>query len=153
MNSMIVTYKGAVASWETDHLGHFNVRFYVAKFDEATWNMASEIGLTRQFIEDQRQALVALEQNLRYLRELRAGDALLVRTRVLEIGRKTVRFFHEMENTVTGEIAATCEILAIYFDLDARSALDLPPALRAAAEKLVLADPLELADVVNQAEA
>ena len=141
MESMILTYKGAVASWETDHLGHFNVRFYVAKFDEATWSLAGELGLTRQFIEEQRQALVALEQDVRYLRELRAGDALQIWTHVLETGSKTVRFRHQMENVVSGEVAATCELLAIYFDLDTRSALDLPPAVRAAAEKLVLADP------------
>ncbi len=35
----IKTYQGTVYPWNCDHMGHMNVQFYVAKFDEAIWNL------------------------------------------------------------------------------------------------------------------
>jgi acyl-CoA thioesterase FadM len=33
----LLTYRGAVYPWHCDHVGHMNVKWYVGKFDEATW--------------------------------------------------------------------------------------------------------------------
>jgi len=40
------TYRGIVYPWHCDHMGHMNVMWYVAKFDEATWTlMARDVQL------------------------------------------------------------------------------------------------------------
>ena len=39
MSTAIETYRGVVYPWQMDHMGHMNVRFYSARFDEATWRL------------------------------------------------------------------------------------------------------------------
>jgi uncharacterized protein (TIGR00369 family) len=40
------TYRGTVYPWHCDHMNHMNVMYYVGKFDEATWNLMSHIGMS-----------------------------------------------------------------------------------------------------------
>ena len=40
--------------------------------------------------------MAAVEQNLNYQKELRAGDIVSIRSRVIEIKDKALRFEHEM---------------------------------------------------------
>ena len=128
MTEETITYKGVVSAWELDHFGHMNVRYYAAKFDDATWNFAADMGLTSTYIEEHQEGIAALEQNIKYMRELRAGVVLEIRSVALEVTEKTFRFRHEMYNRVTGDLAASCELLGIYFDLKARKAMAMPQA-------------------------
>jgi acyl-CoA thioester hydrolase len=52
MTELISTYRGTVMPWHCDHMGHMNVMWYVGKFDEATWNLFSEMGVTAAFLRD-----------------------------------------------------------------------------------------------------
>ena len=54
--------------------------------------------------------MAAVQQNVTYKRELLAGDIVEVRSRLLEIRDKSIRFMHEMRNAETGEIAASLRI-------------------------------------------
>ena len=45
--SFVITYRGTVYPWQCDHMGHMNVMWYVGKFDEATWQILSTLGLSR----------------------------------------------------------------------------------------------------------
>jgi acyl-CoA thioester hydrolase len=47
---LIPTYRGAVYPRHLDHMGHMNVRFYVAKFDSAVWHLFDRIGVTPDYI-------------------------------------------------------------------------------------------------------
>ena len=46
----LVTYRGTVYPWQCDHNGHMNVMFYAGKFDEASWQLLSRLGLSRSRI-------------------------------------------------------------------------------------------------------
>jgi hypothetical protein len=46
MLDLPITYRGVVYPWQCDHMGHMNVMWYVGKFDEATWQSLSMLGLT-----------------------------------------------------------------------------------------------------------
>jgi acyl-CoA thioester hydrolase len=41
MSEFTITYRGTVYPWQCDHMGHMNVMWYVAKFDEASWQLLS----------------------------------------------------------------------------------------------------------------
>ena len=56
--------------------------------------------------------MAAVEQNLQYKRELHAGDVITVRSVVLEVKEKSIRFTHAMTNDETGEIAAVLLLLS-----------------------------------------
>ena len=73
--------------------------------------------------------------------ELVAGDIVEVRSRLLEIKDKSIRFLHEMRNAETGEITATCEITGVHMDRRARKSAPFAPAIRAALKHLSALEP------------
>ena len=85
MSDGFLTYRGAVYPWHCDHMGHMNVMWYVGKFDEATWNFFSEVGLTRAFMDANDRGMAAVEQVINYKKELMAGDTVTVHSAVVEI--------------------------------------------------------------------
>ena len=121
-----ITYRGTVYPWHCDHMGHMNVMWYVGKFDEGTWQLFHSLGLTPARLSQEGAGMAAVEQQLEYKRELHAGDVITVRSRVLEVKEKSIRFAHEMTNDETGELAARCTILGVYFDTSLRKARALP---------------------------
>jgi acyl-CoA hydrolase len=62
-----------------------------------------------------------------------AGDIVEVRSRVLEVGEKSLRFLHEMLNIDARELAASCELTGVHMDRRERKAVPFPEAVRHAA--------------------
>lgn len=131
MSEGFLTYRGAVYPWQCDHMGHMNVMWYVGKFDEATWNFFSEIGLTRAYMDDNDRGMAAVEQIINYKKELMAGDTVTVLSAVIEVKDKALRFSHEMRNAQNGEIASTTVLTAVFLDRTARKACPFPADIRA----------------------
>ena len=130
MPEPIITYRGTVYPWHCDHMGHMNVMWYVGKFDEGTWHILAKSGATPSRMQSEGFGLVAVEQHIEYKRELREGDLVTVRSSVLEVKEKSIRFTHEMSNDQTGEIAATMVIVGVCIDLTTRKARSLPGDIR-----------------------
>lgn len=126
MSDLVITYRGTVYPWECDHMGHMNVRFYVAKFDEATWQLFALLGITPSYMREQNRGMAAVEQNITYQRELRPGDIITIRSGFLEIREKVFRLLHEMRNEETGEIAATTVLTGVHMDTLERRACPFP---------------------------
>ena len=124
------TYCGTVYPWQCDHVGHMNIMWYVGKFDEANWNLFARIGLTPTWLREANRGMAAVQQTISYTRELLAGDIVEIRSVVLEIRDKSIRFRHEMRNAETGEIAAACEITGVHMDRQARKSAPFPDAIR-----------------------
>lgn len=131
MSEGFLTYRGAVYPWQCDHMGHMNVMWYVGKFDEATWNFFSEIGLTRAYMDDNDRGMAAVEQVINYKKELMPGDTVTVHSAVIEVKDKALRFSHEMRNAQSGEVAATTVLTAVFLDRTARKACPFPDDIRA----------------------
>jgi len=123
---MLETYRGAVYPWHCDHMGHMNVMWYVGKFDEATWNLFAAIGMTPAFLREKHRAMAAVQQDITYRRELLSGDVVAVRSGVLEMRDKVVKFVHEMRDAHGGEIAAVCVLTAVHMDSMARKSTAFP---------------------------
>ena len=130
------TYRGTVYPWQCDHVGHMNIMWYVGKFDEANWNLFARLGPDADlFARSPAAAWPPCSRPSAYKRELLAGDIVEVRSRLLEIRDKSIRFLHEMRNAETGEIAATCEIVGVHMDRQARKSAPFAHAIRNVAEK------------------
>ena len=136
MSELPITYRGTVYPWQCDHMDHMNVMWYVSKFDEATWQLLSLLGMSRSRLAKQGTGMAAVEQHIEYKRELRAGDIITIRSAVLEVKEKALRFKHEMRNDETGELSASTIIVGVHFDLTAREARPLPPEVRECANKM-----------------
>ena len=134
MPDLPITYRGTVYPWHCDHMNHMNVMWYVGKFDEATWNLFAELGITPTYMREQKRGMAGVQQNTTYKEELFAGDVIEVRSRVLEVRDKVIRFLHEMRNIEKGTVAATSEITAVHLDRQTRKSSPFPTAIRVVAE-------------------
>ena len=122
----ILTSLGVVYPWQCDHMGHMNVMWYTGKFDEATWHLLALIGLTPIYLREQKRGMVAVQQETTYKQELVAGDLISIQSGILEIREKVVRFYHEMLNTQTKELAAKTTLTGVHLDTETRKSCPFP---------------------------
>lgn len=123
---MIETARGTVHEWQRDHMGHINVRAYMEFFEEACWQFYAMLGLTASKLRSGEVHLAAVQQNISYQKELYPGDTIAVRSGVLELREKVLRFRHELYNTENGEVASTCEFTVVCLDPQARKSRPFP---------------------------
>jgi len=136
MYAQFETYRGVVYPWMIDHVGHMNVQFYTARFDEASWQFLAQLGLTPAFLKRNHRSAVAVEQRIQYKRELLAGSLVHIATELISLGRTSIRFVHHMYDSETAEEVAASELVGVYFDVDIRSAAPLPPSVYRRAREL-----------------
>jgi acyl-CoA thioester hydrolase len=141
MSRLDITYRGTVQQWHCDHMGHMNVMWYVGKFDEATWNLAATMGLTTQYLKEKNRGMAAVEQRICYRREALAGDVLTVRTAIVEVKPKLVRFVHEMRRGDRGEWLATMLATGVHIDTIARKSTPFEPAIMGQSADCLASDP------------
>ena len=134
--SMIETYRGVVYPNQLDHMDHMNVQWYAEKFDQATWHLFSAIGITNRYIQENNRGMAALEQTTKYKNEVIAGSLLQIKSTVLAINEKTIRFLHIMYNTETEIEVASSELLAVHLDRERRKSCILPQHIKIKCEKL-----------------
>ena len=134
---MIETYRGVVYPYQLDHMGHMNVQWYTSKFDEGTWHLFALAGLTSDYFGENNRGMAALEQNTKYKAELMAGNLIVVKSEIIEVRDKTIRFFHSMENAETGVEAATTELVAAHLDRELRKACPFPEDIREKCSRLI----------------
>ena len=144
----VETYRGVAYPWEMDHVGHLNVQFYVRRFDEASWHFLARLGLTPAYLRAHGRGVVAREQRVTYTREVGAGALLVARTRLLDVGRSSLRYEHVLYDVGDGEPGAESARMAlhvVYFDTGARRSCPLPWAVAERARaRLGVADPTRL---------
>lgn len=136
----LITYRGAVYAHHCDHIGHMNVAAYGAKFDEATWVLFCAIGATPSYLRGDLYGMAGVQQNIAYKRELFAGDVIEIRTHVLEVADKRIRFRHDMHNIESGDLASTSEITAVHLDKRAHKSCPFPDGIRRKIEALLATD-------------
>ena len=81
-----------LAGGKRHFMGHMNVMWYVGKFDEATWQLFSVLRLSRACLSAEGSGMAAVEQQIEYKHELRAGDLVTVCSTVLEVEEESIRF-------------------------------------------------------------
>src|SRR4249920_1333308 len=137
MKDIGITYRGVVHQWHCDHMGHMNVMWFVGKFDEATWNLGAQMGMTSQYLKDMKRGMAAVEQRISYRREALVGDIILVRSAVLELKPKSVRFVHEMFRGAGGDHLSTMLVTGVHIDAVARKAAQFEPHIVAQSQAVV----------------
>ena len=123
-----------VYPWTIDHVGHMNVQFYTARFDEASWHFLLKVGFAPASLKAESRAFVAARQETRYFAEVLAGSLLHIESELLEVKAKTLRYRHRMYNSETGAEVSSMELVIIYIDTQVRRSYPLPrsPLLEAA---------------------
>jgi len=137
----VLTYRGVVYPWHCDHVGHMNVMWYAGKLDEATWIIFAACGMTARYLNHLHRGMAAVQQNTTYKKELFAGDVVSVRTKILEVRERIVRFQHEMIHDESSEVAAVSELTAVHIDLTTRKACAFPSEILERLRKMLDLNP------------
>lgn len=128
-NGYLWTYRGVVYPWHCDHMGHMNVMWYTGKLDEATWNLLAACGITAEYMRDEQRGMAAVQQNITYRQELLAGDLVSIRSRIVEVRERVIRFQHELFRNDGKDVAALCELTAVHMNTTTRRACAMPGAI------------------------
>jgi len=123
-----------------DAMGHMNVAWYVYLFDRGIWTFFARHRLDPQYLQTANRGMFALEENVRYLSELREADPLDVHTGVLEARPKTLLFLQYMIDKQKQKVAAVREVVAVHIDLATRRSVAFADDVMA---RLLAAPPAE----------
>jgi acyl-CoA thioester hydrolase len=143
MSGWTQTGRSVVYPWHCDQLGHMNVQNYVGFFDVGAFHFLSQLGFRSIDMHDIGETLVDAQHTIKYLVEQPVGSLLLVESAITKVGTKSLIVLHRMSNTETGDVAATNEVVAVYFDLKTRKSKPIPDDLKARAMQFIV-DPADL---------
>ena len=139
---LIETFRGRVAPYECDHLGHMNVQFYVARVSDATATLTDAIGLTATYTRTRKRAVVTVHLDISYLAELKAGDLIVMHSGVLAVEPKKLRIVHRLTRVEDGKPAMRARALMIGMDLERRRATPLDEDILERARQLLVDEAL-----------
>lgn len=140
MSGFMETCRGVVYPWHCDHLGHMNVQHYVGFFDVAGFHFLAEIGFTFHDMQEAGETLVDAQHTVQYRQEQRVGSLIKVESALTRLGNKSVTILHRMLNTETRALAATSEVVSVYFDLKQRKSLPIPDRIRERLQPYVVSE-------------
>ncbi len=122
-----------------DAMGHMNIRWYMALYDEAAWAFFAAFGMDEAYFHEYHGGGFALEHHIRYLAEVLPGDDVAVHVRLLGFSAKRIHFMGFMVNETQARLASTLEALGAHADTRLRRVSPFPPVI---AERLaaLLAD-------------
>ncbi len=110
-----------------DYNGHMNVAYYVLAFDHAIDVFYDALGLGRSYAESGKGSMFALALKVDYVREVREGDPLVIRTWLVDADHKRIHYAQTMEHGAQGYLAARKEGLSIHVDLTTRKSAPFSP--------------------------
>jgi acyl-CoA thioester hydrolase len=137
ISELHITARGVVRPSHCDHMGHMNVMWYTARFDEATWHLFHEIGITPSYMRENQRGMAGVQQDTTYKQELFAGDLITIRSKILEIREKVIRFHHEMRNDESQTVAATSTLTAVHLNRQTRKSCPFPIEILERGRKMV----------------
>jgi len=116
----------AVAPGWVDYNGHMNLAYYVLAFDKATDHFYDQLGIGLDYRAQQDSSMFTLGINVDYLREVFAGDELVITTQLLELDKKRLRYIHQMYQGSDEAPVALNECLAIHVNMHSRKSEPFP---------------------------
>ncbi|MGE5202053.1 MAG: acyl-CoA thioesterase [Acidobacteriota bacterium] len=137
MSGWVETFKGAVLASEYDAEAYMNSPIYVSRFDQATWFLMHSIGVTPAGMKRKKLRVAIVRENYQFLRELRGGELVTIRSGIVAVGKKYLRFLHRMLDGVSGKMVASCDCTAVIASVATGKSTPLPrPIARRAGAQL-----------------
>ncbi len=133
--------RDTVKPWEIDILGHLSFQFYIHRFSASSAQAMAAFGMTPDYVNEHRRGMSTFEIDVRFLRELHAGDLIAVKTGLVHLGTTSFRLLHKMFDLRTGKLAAVMSQFGVHLDMDARRPVPFSAELREQAGALLIATP------------
>ncbi|MBV8652361.1 MAG: hypothetical protein JO255_12910 [Alphaproteobacteria bacterium] len=129
--------RSIVKGWEVGGSGRLGWQHLIHRFSGAGLHACNAFGMTAQYLRDNRRGYSTFELDLELKSLPRAGDHLVLKSGILQIGKSSIRLHHRMTDARTGALVASLGQFGVHFDMDQRRPAPLPDGLREAALRLV----------------
>ena len=141
----IETARSVVYPWLCDSMGHLATQHYMKVFDDATYHLLGQLGYSLHTSAETRRGWADVSHSIEYRRELVAGDLVIALSCVQRIGNKSLTYRSRLVRPrQPDEECAVLIGVMVHFDLERRTAIELPAQIRAAAQAILQpADPLQ----------
>jgi acyl-CoA thioester hydrolase len=140
MSEGVEVWRGGVASWECDVMGHLNVGFYVAKSMEGLAGLAAELGMPQAFSPEAASTLLVREQHIRFIKEARPSAPLYMTGGVVAIGEADARLLLLLRHR-NGDLCASFQAVVEHATAREGRAFPWPERIRARAAALAAETP------------
>ncbi len=112
-------YKLLIREQHLDSYGHVNNATYVSLFEEARWEMSTQRGYGYSKIQETGKGPIILEISLKFLKEIKLRETVLIRLDSVIQERKITRLKQTMfkEN---GDVGCQLDLVIGFFDLKER---------------------------------
>jgi acyl-CoA thioesterase FadM len=125
------TARDAVRPAETNAKGQLSIPGYVHRFSGACLQLVARFGMTPAYMREARRGFSTFETRLRLEGPRpRAGDLVVVRSAVAQLGNSSIRIVHRMFDARTEALVATFHQSGVHFDMEARRSAPWPESLR-----------------------
>ena len=120
-----------------DAMGHMNVMWFTHLFSLGMVDLWGQIGIDKNYVDQNRAGTFALEKHVRYLTELRVGEEASIYGRLVSRTEKLFHVVQFMVNETQQRLASTMETVGAHVDLEARQTAPFPEGVAAAYDKLL----------------
>ncbi len=125
------TFRCTVFPWHCDQFGHMNARWYAAHFDEASFHLYHQTGLSYGRMREAGPIItVVAEITIECRHEMLAGDLVIVRSGFTHLDNKSVRRTARHYNGETSNLCAVEHAHDVFFDENTHSSAPMPDTSR-----------------------
>jgi acyl-CoA thioester hydrolase len=140
LETLPVYHRKTIPSDYLDIMGHMNIRWYFDLFAKSGRKFFASHGLDEDYFRGGNFGVFTLKQFIQYFAEVRVGQIVAIRTRLVGRSDKRFHFLHFMINETTTQLAATFEALITHADLQIRRAAPMPPQIAEKFDATLLGD-------------
>ena len=114
---------------DVDKFGHVNNTVYFQFYDTAKTEYFAKVCTG---VDWERVAIMVVKIESEFLSQIKAGDHIAARTRVIKIGNKSFHLEQDIINTDTQEVKCRCFSVMVLYDLVHQQSMPFPDVWRQA---------------------
>ena len=130
----------AVPTAFEDINGHLNIRHYVGIASEGLDESLLDVGIPQNWPTVAGQGVFTAEHHMTYLSELRTGDKISVRVRVIGRSARAAHVVAYLLDDSHQKVSYVMEEIFLHIDMSSRRSADWPEDVAAAIDRRVAAD-------------
>jgi acyl-CoA thioester hydrolase len=137
LQTLPITHQAEIPESYMDMMGHMNIMWYTHLFAHGMGGMFKLIGMERDYFVSNQAGCFALKQFVSYLAEIRAGEHVTLRTRLLGRSPKRMHLMHFIVKDTGDVLASTAEIVAAHIDMRIRRTSPFPASLAETIDRVI----------------
>lgn len=118
-------YPALIKETNLDVFGHMNNAAYLVLFEDARWDLITRNGYGLHKIQETGLGPVILEMTVRYSKELRLRDEIIIESSMIQYEKKTGTMSQKMVRGT--DVCCTAEFIVGLFDLKSRKLVSPTP--------------------------